>query len=230
LPQRLPDVPGYEFWSHYEPAQEVGGDYYDFIPLPGQRLAVLLGDVSGKGVPAALIMARFSVEARVCLEAESDPAAALTRLNAIMMRTGLADRFVTLAAVVLDPATHTTTLVNAGHTVPLLFRHATGQVEEVPPAEVGGPPIGIVDQHVYVSREARLLPGDGFLLFSDGITEAMDGEGRQFRTKGVHGVLQAGWSPRQTGERLIEAVKRHSAGCAQHDDITLVSFGRTAEA
>ena len=227
LPQQLPDVPGYEFHAHYEPAREVGGDYYDFIPLPRQRLAVLLGDVVGKDVPAALVMAKFSVEARVCLEAEPDLTAAVTRLDAVMARANLPDRFVTLAAVVLDPATHTATLVNAGHPSPLLLRHATGEVVPAAPPGASGPPVGIAGGHAYATCEVRLLPGDSLLLFSDGVTEAMDAQRRQFGTRGVHGVLEGQQcSPREAGERLIEAVKRHAAGCGQHDDITLVSFGR----
>jgi serine phosphatase RsbU (regulator of sigma subunit)/pSer/pThr/pTyr-binding forkhead associated (FHA) protein len=226
LPQQLPSVPGYEFYAHYEAAQEVGGDYYDFIPLPRQRLAVLLGDVAGKGVPAALVMAKFSVEARVCLETEADLAVALSKLNALMRRAALPDKFVTLAAVVLDPARHTATLVNAGHPSPLLFRHATGEVEQAAPVKSAGPPIGI-DDHVYASCEIRLIPGDGLLLFSDGVTEAMDQQRRLFGTKGVRGVLERErLSPHEAGERVLRAVKRHAAGCDQHDDITLVSFGR----
>ncbi len=227
LPQQLPDVPDYRFYAHYESAQEIGGDYYDFLPLPGQRLAVLLGDVAGKGMPAALIMAKFSVEARVCLDSEADLAAAVRKLNVLMKRVAVSDRFVTLAAVVLDPATHTATLVNAGHPSPLLARHATGKVEEAAPVEVAGPPIGVVEGYPYASCEVQLLPGDGLVLFSDGVTEAMDVQGRPFRTKGVHAILESEkFSPYETGERLIRAVKQHASGCSQNDDITLVCFGR----
>ena len=103
LPLRLPEVPGYEFFAHYESAYEIGGDYYDFIPLPRQRLAVLLGDVAGKGVVAALLMAKLSADARSCMLAEANPAVAVTRLNALLNRSGIADRFVTLVAAILDP-------------------------------------------------------------------------------------------------------------------------------
>src|SRR5947209_1601882 len=104
LPPQLPEVPGYEFFVYYESAYEVGGDYYDFIPLPRQRLAVLLGDVAGKGVVAALLMAKLSADARSCMLTEPDPAAAVTKLNSLMTQSGIADRFVTLVAAVLDPA------------------------------------------------------------------------------------------------------------------------------
>ena len=128
LPLRLPEVPGYEFFAHYESAYEVGGDYYDFIPLPRQRVAVLLGDVAGKGVAAALLMAKLSADARFCMLTEPDPAAAFTRLNSLMNQSGIADRFVTLVAAILDPASHTVTLVNAGHPPPLIYHRATRTV------------------------------------------------------------------------------------------------------
>src|SRR5207253_4074754 len=112
LPLRLPLVPGYEFFAFYEPALEVGGDYYDFIPLSQQRMAVMLGDVAGKGVAAALLMAKLSADARFCMLTEADPAAAVTRLNSLMNRSGISDRFVTLAVAILDHRSHTVTLVN----------------------------------------------------------------------------------------------------------------------
>ena len=103
LPQTLPEVAGYEFYSHYSPAQTVGGDYYDFVLLPGGRVAVVLGDVAGKGVPAALLVAKLSSEVRFCLVTEPDAAKAITQLNDQMIRGGLQDRFVTLAVLVLEP-------------------------------------------------------------------------------------------------------------------------------
>jgi len=230
LPQQPPDIPGCEFFAYYESALEVGGDFFDFIPLPQQRLAVLLGDVAGKGVAAALIMVKFSVEARVCLLTEPDLAAAVTKLNTVMNRVCPSDTFVTLAAVVLDLATYTAHLVNAGHPSPLLFHRATGAVEEAAPTEVAGTPLGILDDQVYACRQVQLQPGDSLLLFSDGITEAMDANGRLFRMKGVQAVFgDRSLSPRETGDRLIQAVKKHSSGCSQHDDITLVCFGRAGE-
>jgi serine phosphatase RsbU (regulator of sigma subunit)/pSer/pThr/pTyr-binding forkhead associated (FHA) protein len=226
LPQCLPDVPGYEFDAYYEPAQEVGGDYYDFIPLPRQRLGILLGDVAGKGVAAALVMVKFSVEARVCLLSEPDLPAGVNKLNTIMNQAVLADRFVTLIAVVLDPATHTVMLLNAGHPSPLLSRSATGAVEEAAPRTVAGLPLGIAAEADYRSCQIELGPGDGLALFSDGVTEARNARGQQFGMKGARAVLgPSPFSARLTGKRLLEAVKQHTGGGPQ-DDITLVCFGR----
>jgi serine phosphatase RsbU (regulator of sigma subunit) len=227
LPRRPPDVPGYQFFAYYQPAQEIGGDYYDFVPLPGRGVAALLGDVAGKGVAAALVMVKFSVEARGCLLTEAGPAAAVNRLNAVMSRAALADRFVTLIAAALDPATHTATLVNAGHPSPLIARRATGAVETATPLEVVGRPIGLDDDLEYACCQVQLGPGDRLLLYSDGVTEALDAHGRAFGVAGVRAVLGAGTlPPQETGERLIQAVKEHGAGCEQTDDVTLVCLGR----
>jgi serine phosphatase RsbU (regulator of sigma subunit)/pSer/pThr/pTyr-binding forkhead associated (FHA) protein len=226
LPGAVPDVPGYEFHAHYAAADEVGGDYYDFVPLPGGRLAVLLGDVSGHGVAAALVMARFGAQARACLEEEDDPALAVARLNDLVVRAAVPGSFVTLAVVVIDPTAHTLAVVNAGHPSPLL-RRADGDVVEVASPDESGMALGMADAQHYACSEVRLGPGESVLLFSDGVTEAAGSGDRQFGMEGVLGVLSAeGHSPRATGEALAAAVRRHAAGLEQGDDITLVCFGR----
>jgi serine phosphatase RsbU (regulator of sigma subunit) len=230
LPHVQPIVPGYDFYAYYESALEVGGDYYDFVPLSGQRLGILLGDVAGKGVPAALVMVKFSVEARVCLLAEPDLEAAVRRLNTVMYRVGLSEMFVTLVAVVLDPAAHTASLVNAGHPSPLLYRRATGAVERATPREATAMPIGPFDTLDFACCQVEFQPGDSLVLFSDGITEAMDACGRQFKSGGAAAVLGgAHCPPGEMGDRLIQAAKKHASGCGQQDDITLLCFGRSGE-
>jgi serine phosphatase RsbU (regulator of sigma subunit) len=226
LPRASPQVRGYEFYTYYEAAQEVGGDYYDFVPLPDSRLAVLLGDVAGHGVASALVAAKFSVEARVCLEKNPNPAAALDRLNSLMLKADMPEKFVTLLVAVLDPMTHVIVVVNAGHPSPLLLR-TSGVVELAASDDVSGLPIGIAEGMAYMSREVRLDPGDRLLVFSDGVTEAMDARGEQFQ-EGILTALGVGSSsPVATGEQLLQAVKRHTAGCKQTDDITVVCFGRS---
>ena len=102
LPQTIPTMPGYEFFAHYQPTYEVGGDYYDFVALPGDRMAVALGDVSGKGVAAALMMAKFSGDTRSCMLTENAPAPTATRLNGLLCAAGIEDKFITLGLCVLD--------------------------------------------------------------------------------------------------------------------------------
>ena len=228
LPLRLPDIQGYEFFAHYEPASEVGGDYYDFISLPGQRLAILLGDVAGKGVPAALIMAKLCADARFCILTEPDLATAFTRLNSLVCQSGIADRFVTLVAAILDPGSHTVTLVNAGHPPPLIRHHAARTIGEVIHNDAVGLPLGVLDGFEYVSSQVSLEPGDSILAFTDGVTDARNVQDLQLETEGVYAAVQGdACSPRALVEQVVKAVKGFSTGRSQFDDISLLGFGRT---
>jgi serine phosphatase RsbU (regulator of sigma subunit) len=159
---------------------------------------------------------------------EPDPAVAITRLNAAFHQAGLTDRFVTLAAAVLDPASHKVTLVDAGHPSPLIYRSATGRCEEAVPNAVAGLPIGVDDGHRYLSCQIHLEPGDRILIFSDGVSDAMDRNSKPFQLCRIYEALHdKDLSPRAMGQHLIRAVEQHAAGCSQYDDITLVCFGRT---
>jgi sigma-B regulation protein RsbU (phosphoserine phosphatase) len=229
LPKKLPQLPGYEFFAHYESALEVGGDYYDFIPLPGPRLGITIGDVAGKGVPAALLMAKVSADARFSMLTEAGPAEAVYKLNEQMQEAGLLDRFVTLGVGVLDPARHEVSFVNAGHLPPFIYRKAAGKVEEATHRDLGGFPLGVAEGIPYESATLSLSPGDCLTLFTDGVTEAKNKNEQEFQMERVFTALQSGpMSPRAMGERLVAAVKQHSLGCKQHDDITVVCFGRVS--
>jgi len=227
LPLKLPEISGYEFFAHYEPAYEVGGDYYDFVPLAGGRVAVLLGDVAGKGVSAALLMAKLCADARFCIMTDPEPAAAFTRLNCLMNPAGIGERFVTLVAAILDPRTHTATLINAGHPPPLLYHRSTRTAEEAVSGENACFPLGVVEGFVYSSFKIQLQPGDSILAFTDGVTEAMNTEDIQLQTQGVFAAVAGQeFSPRALGEQVVKAVKLFAAGRIQSDDIALVGFGR----
>jgi phosphoserine phosphatase RsbU/P len=229
LPFLVPEIKGYEFFAHYEPASEVGGDYYDFIPLPHDRMAVLMGDVSGKGVAAALLMAKLSADARFCMLTEPNPATAFARLNSLMNRSGIGGRFVTLVAAILDPVNHTVTLVNAGHPPPLIYHRATRTVEEALSTEMAGLPLGVFEDSGYPSCQISLEPGDTILAFTDGVTDAMNVENLQLETKGVRAAMQGGtYSPRMLAQQVIKVVNQFANGLKQNDDIALVGFGRIA--
>jgi serine phosphatase RsbU (regulator of sigma subunit)/pSer/pThr/pTyr-binding forkhead associated (FHA) protein len=229
LPQKPPEVPGYAFFAHYEAAQQVGGDYYDFIPLPQRGLGIMLGDVAGKGVPAALLMAKISADARFCMLTEPRPELAVTDLNTYLHQAGLSDRFVTLAAALLDPARHQVTFVNAGHPSPLIYRKATGKVEEAVPRELTGFPLGVVEGYVYDPCPVAIMPGDCVLTFSDGVTDARNKQDKDFQMQGVYNALREGpYTPEAIVTKVVKAVEQHSLGCKQHDDISVVCFGRTA--
>jgi serine phosphatase RsbU (regulator of sigma subunit)/pSer/pThr/pTyr-binding forkhead associated (FHA) protein len=229
LPSSLPKVAGYEFYAYYQPAQAVGGDYYGFIPLPQGRLAVAVGDVAGKGISAALLMAKLSSDARFSFLAEANPGQAVAKLNdQLYPFTSPMDRFVTFAAVILDPARHTATLVSAGHPSPLLARKGAA-LQDVVSKTTTGLPLGMVEGCVYDSCQIVLQPGDNLILFSDGVTDALDMREKPFSMAGVHRVAQevGAAAAAVLGERLIKAVQLHAAQREPHDDITLVCLGRT---
>jgi sigma-B regulation protein RsbU (phosphoserine phosphatase) len=230
LPSSLPQVSGYEFYAYYEPAQAVGGDYYGFIPLPQGRLAVAVGDVAGKGIAAALLMAKVSSDARFCFLAESNPGQAVSKLNdQLYPFTSPMDRFVTFAVVVLDPARHVVTLVSAGHPSPQLSRKGGSLLQDAVPRATAGLPLGMVEGCAYEACQIALQPGDNLILFSDGVTDALDARNVLFSPKGVQRVVQEAGavSAAVLGERIIKAVQQHAANRDAHDDITLVCLGRT---
>lgn len=230
LPSTLPQIPGYQFFTDYESALEIGGDYYDFIPLSEGRIAILVGDVAGKGVPAALLMAKLSAEARFCMLTEPEPARAIARLNDLLLQAGMLDRFVTLTAAVLDPGKHQVTVINAGHMPPLHYR--PGQpLDEISSPDAIGYPLGVMEGTEYVPLSRDLAAGDSVIFFTDGITDALNIHNVPFQKQGIRSAVEVGkgpLKPADLGERLIKAVKLHSAGRSQHDDIALVCLGREA--
>ena len=157
LPSPSPRIEGYDFFHFYEPANELGGDYYDYIPLPGRRLAVVVADVSGKGIPASLLMARLSADVRYCLASEPSPAEAVAQLNRVFFSAGWEDRFVTLVLAVLDPLRHELTLVDAGHP-PAYLQHAGKVIQAVDEANARLP-LGVMDDAEYVQVSHPLGPG-----------------------------------------------------------------------
>jgi phosphoserine phosphatase RsbU/P len=228
LPRKLPELPGYQFAACYESALEVGGDYYDFVPVGDKKLAITLGDVAGKGVTAALLMAKLSSDARFCLLIEPDLPRAINHLNDLLCQQAVdVDRFVTLAAVMLDTSTHTATLVSAGHMPPLHYRHAEGTLVDAMPKSVPGVPLGIIRGTTFDAHSVTLQPGDWLLLFTDGVTDAVNVSNVRLGMEGMLAALKGpAIPPSNTCERILKAAKQHSAGRDQHDDITLVCLGR----
>ncbi len=230
LPQQPPTIPGYEFFTYYSPARRIGGDYYDFIPLADGRWAIVLGDVAGKGVPAALLVAKLSSEVRYSLLTSPDPAAAVARLNNQLLAIGLQDRFVTLACLVLDPTHHALTLVNAGHIPPKYYRPTLQRAAPLGHEFAHGLPLGVMPDYPYAAETVQLQPGDVVALYTDGITDALNPDGRLFGDDQVLLALcppapDTPASPKACGQRLIHTVQLHAAQRPQNDDIALVCFG-----
>jgi serine phosphatase RsbU (regulator of sigma subunit) len=227
LPDQRPDVPGLRFFDHYTSALHIGGDYYDYIPLPGDRLAVALGDVAGKGAAAALLMARLSAAVRFCLASEPRVAEAVRRLNLLMTRAGSADRYVTFVVAVLDRGRSSLTLVNAGHLPPLRRRGGRREVEEVG-EEAAGLPLGVFDRP-YEEVTVPLEPGDAWVLFTDGVTEARNPKKELYGKERLKAVVQrAPADVEKLGEALLADVHKFAEGARQSDDLTVVAFGRTS--
>ncbi len=224
LPSVPPEVPGYVFFNYYQAARQVGGDYYDYVSLADGREAVIVGDVAGKGVSAALVMARLSSDVRFILASEPDVAAAITKINASFARHDWQDKFVTMIVAVVNPRTHQMTLVNAGHMAPLLRRG--GKVYEIG-EEQSGLPIGVSDDYQFESYTEELQPGDFVTLFTDGFSEAMNANGDLYGTDRL--AKQVGTSAvsvEELGQHILEDVNQFVDGCSQSDDMCLACFGR----
>lgn len=228
LPSAPPATQEYGFFDYYESAREVGGDYYDYIALPGGRFAVVLGDVAGKGVAAAIIMAKLSSDVRFALATEPDLASAVNYVNRAFAEQELEDRFVTMIYSVVDPKKHEVTLVNAGHMAPFL-RKQSGEVVEIA-EEIAGLPIGVIDDFDYESETVALAPGESITTFTDGFSEAMNADRALYGLERLaQQVAQPASSVEELGRHVLDDVHRFVDGFAQSDDMCLCCFGRGAE-
>lgn len=225
LPNTRPKVPGYEFFDYYEPAQRVGGDYFDYIQLPHGKVAITLADVAGKGVPAALLMARLYSSVRYHFLSQTDAALAMTGLNAEISTSGLGHRFITCLVMVLDPATHELTLVNAGH-LPPMRRGPNGEIEPIGVKE-SGMPLGIVPDQVFQSSQFTLSAGESWVVYTDGVTEAMKSQRQIYGSKRLTDFINLG--PQKIDDLvkgIVEDVEMFVEGRAQSDDICVVGIQR----
>lgn len=223
LPQQAPEIANYRFSAHYTPAQEVGGDFYDFIRLERERTGIVIGDVSGKGVPAALYMAKLGSDLRTLAFTEQDPAAALRQLNTILVERSRRGMFATLLYLELDSAAGIVTLSNAGH-LPPLVRKAGGAVVKLSGA--GGAPLGILGGIQFGQETKTLEPGDLVVLYTDGIIEAMNAADEQYGYERFEEIVRAGPSdPHAMKSVILADVNRFTGLSPQHDDMTLVCFG-----
>jgi sigma-B regulation protein RsbU (phosphoserine phosphatase) len=237
LPDRPAALPGYEFWTYYEPARHVGGDYYGFIPIdaagPGKnatatRWAIAVGDVVGKGMPAALLAAKLSGEVKLLLRGDPDPARVVEQLNRQFEEGGGAglDLYITFLLIVLDTEAHRLSVVNAGHPCPMI-RRSDGRIEELGKSS-SGLPLAIMSDYPYEMAETILEPGETVILYTDGVTDAMNAAGDRFGEAGIRRCLQS--APKgaaSVGETIVKAVALHVADQPQFDDITLLCLART---
>jgi serine phosphatase RsbU (regulator of sigma subunit)/pSer/pThr/pTyr-binding forkhead associated (FHA) protein len=228
LPAGPPELEGYSFFDYYQPANILGGDYFDYIPLEDGRMAVVLADVSGKGIPAALLVAKLNSEIRYCLAGLREPAEVMRRLNRVFCESRWESQFITMVLAVLDPEKHEVVLTNAGHMSPIL-RNERG-VRDVLSLDDGGLPLGVTEDAEYEEHRVALAVGDHLVLFSDGITEAMNSEGALYDKSRLQEILRIGSTgATKLGWRIIDDVKRFAGNQTQSDDICLTCFGRVDE-
>ncbi|MEI6256808.1 MAG: SpoIIE family protein phosphatase [Planctomycetota bacterium] len=229
LPTKPAEIAGYEVFDFYEPAHQVGGDFFAYVPLAEGRLAVVLADVSGKGVSAALVMAALSADVRYCLASERDLAKAVSLINESFLRGGWDDRFATLVVAVLDPQTHHVILVSAGH-LPVFLREPSGLVRSIG-VDLGCLPLGLDATRGYRSCELDLAAGAALVFYTDGISEALDHEQRLYGLERLEEVITGTVTGAgDLGRRILADVERHAAGQARSDDICLVCVSRLATA
>ncbi len=220
LPGDAPKVAGADLAGYNAPCRTVGGDYYDFFPYPNGRVAMVLGDVSGKGMPASLLMMSLQARVQVLADEPQNLAAVITLLNKITCRNCPSNKFITFFFCVLDPATGELAYCNAGHNPPVIVR-TNGGAEYL---EGGGTVLGILSIATYSEYHAKLEPGDVLAIYSDGVTEANNGKEEEFGEDRFSAVLAAN---RQKGAPEIvaavnQALTEFAAGSPPADDITLI--------
>lgn len=228
LPHHPPHAPGFRVCSFYQAANHIGGDYYDYIPLPDGRVAIVVADVVGHGVAAAMFMAKLSAETRFCLASDADVARAIEHLNDRMSELQV-DRFITFLVMVLDPSSNEVTIVNAGHMSPMVRHASTGTVSE-PGEQESGLPIAIDSGMDYESVTFPMEAGDLAVMYTDGINEAMDHNDQEFGTDKIRELTAKDGNAEAVRDRIVRAVQEHVGDADPFDDMCLVVIERVAAA
>jgi hypothetical protein len=219
MPKQIPQIPNVEISGSWQPARIVGGDYFDVFSFSERRVGLCIADVSGKGMPAALLMSNLQAVVKALASENSFPKELVENVNRVMCRNTTEAKFITLFYGLLDVDGKTLRYVNAGHNAPILTRKDGAQVR----LEEGGLILGIFQEHSYEEGEIELRPGDRLVMFTDGISEAVDGEGVEFGEKRMaelsRGARQL--SAEALRRRLLERVTEFCAGRFE-DDVTLL--------
>lgn len=225
FPQHLPEVAGLDYFGRCRTALAVGGDYYDFLALPEGKLGIALGDVSGKGIAAALTMASLQASLRSdAMRSGDDLGAMIARVNRMVYDASTEDRYATLFYAQFDPATRRLTYVNAGHCPPILLRNtANGRVTERLD-QAGGTVVGLLPEFDYQQASVSLAPGDLLVIYTDGFSEAMSPDLEEWGDKRLLDAVAScdGLPAKDVITRVISAADHFASGAPQSDDMTLV--------
>jgi sigma-B regulation protein RsbU (phosphoserine phosphatase) len=232
LPGSAPQVPGFDIDLRYAPAQKVGGDLYDIVELEGERLGVAIADVSGKGIPASLLMASCRSHLRQIAPRFGSPAKVLSELNRSMQSDMQPCMFVTVSYAIIDPASGEFTYARAGHELPLLVKARPEPGREVDFLHSEGMPVGLVPPEIFdegiEDRQGRLDPGDVLVLYTDGITEAPNPEDREYSGARLADVVlgQSHASACRINDEVLQSLETFVRARDQRDDYTLVTVKR----
>ena len=220
LPQALPIVPGLEIATHYQPCFEVGGDYFDIIPLEGSRTALAIADVSGKGAGAALLMANLQASLKMALNLPASLGEIVTRINHLFHQNALSTQFITFFIGAWDASTRSLEYVNAGHNPPLLHR-LDGSLLRLYPTGIG---LGIRSDSSYRMERLELQPGDTLTIYTDGIEDFFNPDGQAFGSgRLAEAILRhAGQPPRAFIDLLFRDLDAFAAGERPNDDLTII--------
>jgi serine phosphatase RsbU (regulator of sigma subunit)/ketosteroid isomerase-like protein len=227
LPKEVPELEGWEIAPRYRPAREVGGDFYDFHPLADGRVGLVVGDATGKGVPAALVMSTTCGMLQLAAQAldTSSPGEILKQVNEALLARISLNMFVTCFYAILDPESGTLTYANAGHDLPYL-RRSDGDVEEL---RARGMPLGLMPGMGYEEKQTILEAGESALFYSDGLVEAHDPEGEMFSFPRLRALVAQHGEERALGDFLMEELYSFvGEGWEQEDDITLLTLRRSS--
>jgi serine phosphatase RsbU (regulator of sigma subunit)/predicted ester cyclase len=225
LPKEVPELEGWKISPLYRPAREVGGDFYDFHLLPEGRLGVVVGDATGKGVPAALVMSTTCGMLQLAVQAlgSSSPGEVLRQANEALVARIPPNMFVTCFYAVLEPESATLSYANAGHDLPYL--HRNGDAEEL---RARGMPLGLMPGMGYEEKEIEVDAGEGVLFYTDGLVEAHDPKGEMFGFPRLRELVAEHGEERALGDFLLEELYSFvGAGWEQEDDITLLTLKRS---
>ncbi len=225
LPEEVPELEGWEISPRYRPAREVGGDFYDFHLLSEGRLGLVVGDATGKGVPAALVMSTTCGMLRVAAQSSSSPSEVLERVNEALCPNIAPHTFVTCFYAILDPKSGSLIYANAGHDLPCL-RRTSGEAEEM---RATGMPLGLMPGMGYEEKETTLQAGEAALFYTDGLVEAHDAKGEMFGFPRLGALVAKHGKKRTLGDLLLEELYSFTGeGWEQEDDITLLTLRRSA--
>jgi len=223
LPTSFPEDPRFEIHAWMTPAKEVGGDFYDFFKLEDGRIGIVMADVSGKGVPAALFMMVSRTLMKGTAIGENEPGKCLAEVNQLLVESNEESMFVTVFYASFDPATGVLQYANAGHNLPYVVK-GNGEVQPIDCD--AGLVLAIMPGFEFPGGSTRLEPGDAVFFYTDGITEAMDEEGVEFGDDELAAVLAetAGSNAATFNRKAVQAVQEHAGDAAQSDDITCLTL------